>query len=165
MRSVLYSEIRRKKVDTPLQKGKAKLVEVLALKKGGFWLAGEVMIESGLIDKKGRFFPVSEVTYAAEDKVIKLSKPLSKGRKSPLDKHEIYLSRLDGIRVETPEGKDIGRIYDFELYTDMDPWRVWKIMVDPSSLSPLRRRVRIPTKSVEEINDKKVVLEKGWKER
>ncbi len=163
MRAVLYSEIIRKKVDTPAEKGKAKLVEVLALSKENTWLAGEVMIESGLVNRKGRFFPVSKVEYDRKDNVIKLSQLLSDGRKSPLDKHEFYLSRLDGKKVETHEGKEVGRIYDFELYTHLVPWRVWKMMVDPSGLSPLKRRIRIPTKKVEKVKDRKVVLKKGWR--
>ncbi|MEF8873336.1 MAG: hypothetical protein V5A88_01550 [Candidatus Thermoplasmatota archaeon] len=163
MRAVLYSEIIRRKVDTPVEKGKAKLVEVLALSKESSWVAGEVSIESGLVNKRGRFFPVSAVEYDRDKKTIKLSQAHGQGRKYPLDKHEFYLSRLDGKKVETHDGDEVGRIYDFEIYTHLVPWKVWKMMVDPSGLSPLKRRVRIPTKKVNEVKDKKVVLKEGWK--
>ncbi len=160
MKSLLYSELMRKKVDTPTKKGKAKLVEILALRKKGYWYAGEVMIESGLVDKSGKFFSVSDIEYDREEKRVKLSKNLNEGRTRPLDEHEFYLSRLDGRKVESHSGEELGRVYDFELYVDMKPWRVWKMMINPSGISPLKRRQRIPTKVVEELKSNKIILKK-----
>lgn len=163
MKSKLYSELIRKKVDTPKQKGKSKLVEILALQEDGYWVAGEVMIESGLVNKEGRFFPVSELTYLPDEGRFELSKSLKEGNKEPMEKHELYLSYLDGKKVKSTEGKELGRVYDFELYIDFTPWKVWKLLMDPSGLSPLKRRVKVPTKAVQKIEDRTIVLKKGWK--
>lgn len=163
MKARLYSELIRKKVDTPVQKGKAKLVEILAMQGDGYWVAGEVMIESGLVSKSGRFFPVSEITYLSDENKFELSKPLDKGKKKPMDDHELHLSYLDGKKVKSSKGKELGRIYDFELYTDFTPWKVWKLLIDPAGLSPLKRRRKVATKTVQKIEDKSIVLKEGWK--
>jgi len=165
MKSTLYSEMIRKKVDTPARKGKSKVVEILAMQGEGYWVAGEVMIESGLVNSKGRFFPVSELTFLPDKNRFKLSKKLDEGNKKPMDDHELHLSHLDGKKVTSYQGREVGRVYDFELYTDFTPWKVWKILVDPSGLSPMKRRIRVPTKAVQKIEDRKIVLKKGWKGR
>lgn len=165
MKSTLYSEMIRKKVDTPNQKGKSKVVEILASEGKGYWVAGEVMIESGLVSSKGRFFAVSELTYLSDEKKFKLSKRLGEGNKKPMEDHELHLSYLDGKKVKSAKGKEVGRIYDFELYTDFTPWKVWKILVNPTGLSPMKRRMKVPTKAVQKIEDKNLVLKKGWKGR
>ncbi|MBS3817418.1 MAG: PRC-barrel domain-containing protein [Candidatus Thermoplasmatota archaeon] len=165
MKSILYSKIIRTKVDTPNQRGKAKLVDVLALKDAGNWKAGEVMIESGLVNKKGRFFSVNEVRFDPEEEKLELTKSLNKGKKNPMGRHELFLSRLDGKKVVSSKGKDLGRVYDYELHLDLKPWKVWKILMDPTGLSPLKRRMKIPTKAVEKVEDKTIILKKGWKSK
>lgn len=161
MRSVLYSGILRKRVNTPKTKGKSKLVEILVLRKKDKWQVEEVMIESGMVNRKGVFFSVSDVKYDREKKVIELSKPLEKGRRSPKE-HELFLSRVDGSKVISHDGKELGRIYDFEMYTEITPWKVWKMLINPSGLSPLKRRDKIPTKAVKDVTSKKIKLKKGW---
>ena len=163
MKSRLYSELIRKKVDTPIQKGKSKLVEILATQGDGYWVASEVMIESGLVNRKGRFFPVSEVTYNSNENRFELDRSLNEGDLGPMDDSELHLSYLDGKKIKSHDGKELGRIYDFELYIDFAPWKVWKILMDPAKLSPLKRRIKIPTKAVDKIENKCLVLKKGWK--
>ncbi len=163
MDTILYSQIIRKKVDTPAKKGKAKLVDVLATQSKGYWEANEVMIETGLIDSKGRFFSTDEISNLSGEENLVVSKPIEKGSSTPADDNEIYLSRLDGRKVETHDGREVGRIYDYEIYTSSHPWKIWKLLIDPTGLSPLKRRIRIPTKNISDIQNKKLVLKEGYK--
>ncbi len=163
MDTILYSQIIRKKVDTPIQEGKAKLVDILAMQSKGYWEASEIMIETGLISSKGKFFSSDVLSNLTEKGNLKISVPIDQGHNSPKDKNEIYLSRLDGAKIETFENKEIGRIYDYEIYTESHPWKIWKLLVDPTGLSPLKRRVRIPTKNVKSITPERVILKEGYK--
>jgi len=163
MNTILYSEIIRKKVDTPAKKGKAKLVDILAKRSGGYWEANEIMIETGLISSKGKYFSTDELKNIGKDANMKVDKPIEAGRSAPSDKNELFLSRLDGKKVETFDGREIGRIYDYEIYISSHPWRVWKFLIDPTGLSPLKRRVRIPTKYVKEVTQKKIILKEEYK--
>lgn len=163
MNTILYSQIIRNKVDTPVRKGKAKLVEILAKKSKGYWESNEVKIETGLINKEGEFFSISELSNVGGDGRIELGVPMEQGRKRPYEENKIFLTRMEGRKVEGPEGQELGRIYDYELYIEKHPWMVWKLMINPLGLSPLKRRVRIPTKKVKSINDKKLILQQDWK--
>lgn len=163
MDTILYSEIIRKKVDTPAKEGKAKLVDILAKRSKGYWEADEIMIETGLISSKGKYFSSDELKNIGKDTNMRIDKPIETGRKTPLEKNEIFLSRLDGRKVESHDGREIGRIYDFEIYITSHPWKIWKFLIDPTGLSPLKRRVRIPTKHAKEVTQKKIILNEEYK--
>ncbi len=163
MDTILYSEIIRKKVDTPKVEGKAKLVDILAKESEGYWEADEIKIETGLIRSEGKYFSSEELQNVEKDTNMKIGKPVDAGRKHPSDKNEFFLSRLDGMKVETFDGREIGRIYDYEIYMRSHPWKVWKLLIDPTGLSPLKRRVRIPTKYVKEVGQKKIILKEEYK--
>lgn len=163
METILYSQIIRRKVDTPTKEGKAKLVDVLASWSTGYWEASEIIVETGLISSKGKFFSSNELTNLTAEGALELSKTMKEGNSAPKEENEIYLNRLDGTKVETYDGNEVGRIYDYEIYTDSHPWKIWKLLVNPTGLSPLKRRIRIPTKNVKEIGKKKVVLKEGYK--
>ncbi len=163
MDTILYSEIIRKKVDTPVKEGKAKLVDVLAKQSTGYWEADEIKIETGLIGSKGKYFSISELKDIGKDSNMKVNKPIESGRKLPSGENKIFLSRLDGRKVETFDGREVGRVYDYEIYTSSHPWKVWKFLIDPTGLSPLKRRVRIPTKHVKEVDQRKIILKEEYK--
>ncbi|MEF8835982.1 MAG: hypothetical protein V5A76_07500, partial [Candidatus Thermoplasmatota archaeon] len=61
MDTILYSEIIRKKVDTPTKEGKAKLVDILAKQSRGYWESDEIKIETGLINSEGKYFSTDEL--------------------------------------------------------------------------------------------------------
>jgi len=163
MDTILYSEIIRKKVDTPESEGKAKLVDILAKQSEGYWEADEIKIETGLIGSKGKYFSTRELKNIQKDTNMKIGKPVESGRKIPSEKNEFFLSRLDGRKVETFDGREIGRIYDYEIYMNSHTWKVWKLLIDPTGLSPLKRRIRIPTKYVKEVGQKKIILKEEYK--
>ncbi|MBS3790030.1 MAG: PRC-barrel domain-containing protein [Candidatus Thermoplasmatota archaeon] len=162
MNTILYSEMIRKKVDTPVEGVNAKLVDILARQAEGYWEANEIKIETGLISSKGKFFSTEELRNIGGDTRMKVGKPIDAGRKNPSDENELYLSRLDGRKVNTFDGRELGRIYDYELYIDSQPWKVWKLLIDPTGLSPLKRRVRIPTKHVKEVKQKVIILKEEY---
>lgn len=163
MDTILYSEMIRKKVDTPTKEGKAKLVDILAKQSRGYWEADEIKIETGLINSKGKYFSTDELGNIGRNTNMKVSKPVENGRKTPSDKNEHFLSRLDGRKVETFDGSEVGRVYDYEIYIDSQPWKIWKFLIDPTGLSPLKRRVRIPTKYAKEVKQKKIILKEEYK--
>lgn len=163
METILYSQMIRKKVDTPTKEAKAKLVDILATRANGYWEADEIMVETGLISSKGKFFSSNELNNLIGEDSLKLKKTMTEGKTSPKSENKIYLSRLDGTKVYTYDGNEVGRIYDYEIYTNSHPWKIWKLLIDPTGLSPLKRRIRIPTKNVGEIGQKKIVLKEGYK--
>jgi len=149
-------------VDTPAKEGKAKLVDILAKKTDGYWDADEIMIETGLINSKGKYFFTYELKNVGRETNMKIDKPVEAGRKTPSEKNELFLSRLDGRKVETFDHREIGRIYDFEIYITSHPWKIWKFLIDPTGLSPLKRRVRVPTKHAKEVTQKKIILDEEY---
>ncbi len=163
MDTILYTQMIRKKVDTPVRKGKAKLVEILARRSRGHWESDEVKIETGLINKEGKYFSIENLNNIGKDERVQLDRPVKQGNPTPSEKNDIYLTRLEGNKVESSQGQELGRVYDYELYIEDHPWKVWKLLVNPLGLSPLKRRVRIPTKNVRSIEDEKIILKKDWK--
>jgi len=163
MNTILYSEIIRKKVDTPAKKGKAKLVDIMAKQSRGYWEADEIKIETGIIGIEGKFFSTGQLKNIAEEGNMIVDKPIKAGRKTPSDENEFSLSRLDGRKVETFDGREVGRVYDYEIYITSHPWKVWKLLIDPTGLSPLKRRERIPTKYIKEVSQKKIILKEEYK--
>jgi len=162
MKTLLYSELIRKKVDTPAEEGKAKLVDILAKEAKGYWEADEIKIETGLINSKGKYFSTNELKNVKKDNNLKIDKNIEDGRVSPSSENEHFLSRLDGRKVETFVGNEVGRIYDYEILISSHPWKVWKLLVNPTGLSPLKRRLRIPTKYVKQVGQKKIILKEEY---
>ncbi len=157
MKTILYSEIIRRSVQVPNEKTRAKIVEIIACVGKSYWSAREVMVESGLIDKEGAFYPVDIFSGIMEDGDIVLKKYI-KGRETPNTAKPLFLSRLIKKPIEDVEGQEIGKVYDFELYAGKKPWMVWKILVNPLGLNPAKRRLRIPTSSVTDIKGDRILL-------
>lgn len=162
METKLYSQIVRTKVDTPMKKGKAKIVDVIAKETKGGWAGGEVKIETGLIGKEAKFFETKDLKNVGGDGNIKLKKPMDQGELTPSERNEVYLGHLDGRKVENSEGEELGRIYDYEILIETTPWKIWKMLVNPTGLSPLKRRVRIHTKYVDTITSDKIILKEEF---
>ncbi len=163
MKTKLYSQIVRTKVDTPVNKGKAKIVDILATKVKGSWEASEVKIETGLIGKEAKFFCSDKLENITKNGNVFVDVPIEQGNSNPIDQNEIYLSRLVGNKVETDNGHELGKIYDYEILIGTDPWKVWKLLIDPSGLSPLKRRIRIHTKHIKKITSDRLILDKNYK--
>ncbi len=157
MDTMLYSEIIRRPVQLPGDKKRAKIVEVVARKGKTHWNAEEIMIESGFIDKEGAFYPTKMLSDISKDGDI-LIKRYEKGMDVPKIKEGIYLSNLMKKPVQDSRGKEVGKVYDFEIYVGREPWIVWKILINPTGLSPTKRRHRIPTKNVQKIQGDKIIL-------
>ena len=153
----MYSEIIRRPVQVPNERTRAKIVEIVASRSNSHWRAGEVMVESGLIDREGAFYPVDIFSGVMEEGDIILNR-LIKGWETPKVSKPLFLSRMIKKTVEDVEGKEIGKIYDFELYAGRNPWIIWKVMVNPMGLDPTKRRMRIPTSSIAEIHGDKITL-------
>ncbi len=159
MKTILYSDIIRKKVEVPSKRSKAKLVEIAASRGKKNWYANEVMIESGLIDKKGAYYLVSTIKYLDKDGPLML-KPKKPGKLSPQKTDSFLLSGLIKKMVVDKSGEEIGRVYDFEIHIGRDPWIVWKMLVNPTGLKPKKRRLRIATHDVSEITSTKIKLKR-----
>ncbi len=157
METILYSEIIRRAVQVPNEKARAKVVEIIARRGKKHWHAGEVMIESGLIDREGAFYPVDIFSGVMEEGDIVIKKYV-KGRETPKSKNPQFLSRLIKRSVEDAEGQELGKIYDFELYAGSKPWIIWKVLVNPPGLNPAKRRLRIPTGSIDKIESDRIYL-------
>ncbi len=157
MKTTLYSNVIRRQVQVPNSRKRAKIVELVAKKvehKTGHWHVGEIMVESGLIDKEGLFFPIEYLSDVRVDGELKLD--YSKGRKKP--EGDIFLSQLIKSRVLDKEKELVGRAYDFEIYVAREPWMVWKILVEPKGLNPHKKRMRVNTNCVGEILPNKIIL-------
>ena len=163
MKTLLYSNLIRRKVILPMDKSRAKLVEIIVSQRKKFWCVRDVLVETGLIDHQGTYYNPSLLKDIPSKGPISIDKSGVDGsRKSPLG--DIFLSRLKDAKVIGPNDEEIGRIYDYELYIEQEPWIVWKILVRPAGLSPTKRRLRIPTKEIEKVSKTEVVLKEGWKE-
>ncbi len=157
MDTILYSEIVRRTVQLPGDRKKAKIVEIVARRGKTHWNAEEIMIESGLIDKDGAFYPTEMLADISKNGDIFIKKFVA-GKPEPKIRDGIYLSNLIKRPVHDSKGRELGKIYDFEIYIGRNPWIVWTILVNPIGLSPTKRRLRVPTKNVHKIQNDKVIL-------
>nr|AGF93342.1 hypothetical protein FLSS-23_0007 [uncultured organism] len=164
MATQLYSELIRSVVKNPAEKKKSKLVEMVAKEKDKYWEVLQLKIESGLISKKGMYVPTEDLKETSLGGELKLKKGIIEGRKNPSEEANLFLSRLNNEKILLSDSTEIGRVYDFEIHVSENPWKVWKLLVKPSGLSPLKKRLRIPVKSVDKITSEGIYLEEGWKE-
>lgn len=162
MTTQLYSELIRNSVKNPAEKKKSKLVDIVAKARNKYWEVVQLKIESGLISKKGMYISPKYLKNVLNDEELELKKGIIDADKNPSEDADIFLCRLNNEKVLSTEGNELGRIYDFEIYVSEHPWKVWKILVKPSGLSPLKRRLRIPIKSIEKIDSDGLYLKNGW---
>ncbi len=115
------------------------------------------MVESGLIDKEGVFYPVDIFSGIMQEGDIVLKKFI-KGSETPKVANPIFLSRLIKRPVEDVDGQDIGKIYDFEIFAGRNPWIIWKVLVNPLGINPTKRRLRIPTSAITNMQNDRITL-------
>lgn len=154
MNTKLYSELVRRKIQVPNDRKSAKIVDVVMHQKDSKWIAYEIMVESGWIDKDASFFPTSSLTNPKEDGEIRMKGGI-KGTKKP-KRGDVYLSKIKKHRVITTDDDELGRAYDFEIFVGDRSWIIWKILVNPLGYNPNKRRLRIPTKDVKKIDSKNI---------
>ncbi len=158
MKTILYSELIRRTVNIPHERTKGKLVEIVARRGKKYWPIEEIMIESGLIDKKADFYMMTDLEELKEEGTLALNTHVS-GRERPAKKENIFLSKLIKSKVVDNEEEEYGRVYDFEIIqVNEDQWIVWKILADPAGLSPRKKRLRIPTVEVQKLSSDKVFV-------
>ncbi len=160
---MLYSELINRTVINPVDKEKSKLVEIVAKDKGKYWETWDVMIESGMIHKEGKYFSIESLSGVQSNEDIVLGVSTTEGADSPQRGGDIYLSELNKGKVVTHKGEEIGKVYDFEIYVASEPWKVWKVFSNPLGLSPMKRRQRIAIKDIEEVRPNKLKLKESWK--
>jgi len=164
MATILYSELIRNAVKNPAEKKKSKLVDIIAKPREKYWQVIQLKIESGLISKKGMYISPESVKNILNEEELELKKGIIDGNKNPSDEADIFLSRVNNVKVLSSESNELGRVYDFEIHVSDTPWKVWKLLVKPSGLSPLKKRLRIPVKNVEKIDAEGIYLKEGWTE-
>jgi len=157
MKTKLYSDIIRRRVDVPNRREKTKLVEIVASIGGKHWYAEEVMIESGLIDKEGYYYPTSAVEGLDGEDPLTLNAK-SSGKEKTKRPDSYLLSGMIKNMVIDSSGEELGRVYDFEIYVDRNPWIIWKLLVNPVGLKPTKKRIRIPTSKVSNVSSDKIHL-------
>ncbi len=164
MATILYSELIRNVVKNPAEKKKSKLVDIVAKTREKYWQVIQLKIESGLITKKGMYISPESIKNILNGEELELKKGIIDGNKNPSEKADIFLSRVNNVKVLSSESNELGRVYDFEIHVSDTPWKVWKLLVKPSGLSPLKKRLRIPVKNVEKIDTEGIYLKEGWTE-
>ncbi len=136
---------------------RAKIVDITADKNERYWISNGVIIETGFLDSSAEYHPNKSLQDIPKKGQIIL-KP-SKGKFKRKDKW--LLSKIKGKKVMKDE-KEIGRIYDFELFVDKKPWIIWKLFVSPAGISPMKRRIKIRTNSIEEYDGERLYLKSDW---
>ncbi len=162
MKTILYSKIRKKKIDTPIKESEGKLVDVLVDDSEDYWEAEEVMIKTGMIKGDIVFLPTVDIEEIEEETNITIKKSLNNASEEPAKAFPIRLEDIKGYIVKNSEGEELGKVYDYEISTDVEPWIVWKLLVKPTNLSPLKRRARFSTEDVDKIEDEEIFLVKGY---
>ncbi|MFW5928623.1 MAG: hypothetical protein ACOC5D_00100 [Thermoplasmatota archaeon] len=162
MATRLYSEMIRSVVKNPAEKKKSKLVEIVAKSRDKYWQVVQLKIESGLISKKGIYVDPKYINNVLDEGDFKLKKGIIDGNKNPREDADLFLSRINNEKVLSSNGNELGRIYDFEIHVSESPWKVWKVLVKPTGLSPLQRRLRIPVEKVEKVESEGIFLKEGW---
>lgn len=161
MRTMMYSDIIRRDVELPINSEKAKIVDITAIIKEKYWESHGVIIETGFLDSKAKYYPNTLLQDVSKEGKIKLKSTKRKHKKVG----DLRLSRIKGTKILTHDEEDVGRVYDFEIFVDKEPWIIWKLLVNPLGLSPTKRRLKIGTKSIKEYKDGKLYLKSGWNRR
>ncbi len=158
MKTILFSQIRRRKVQTSADKGTPKVVDLIGTKSKNYIKIIEMKGDTGLINQKAEYFPIKAVKplkKGDEDIYLKDSKSAHKQSRG-----EISLSSLKNAKVYDADDEEIGRVYDYEIYIEEMPWLVWKILVKSHLISVIERRLRIPLKYVSKLEGNKIYLDK-----
>lgn len=163
MKTILYSNLIRRNVRLPHERKRAKLVDIVAFRREKYWTITDILVETGLIDHEGTYYNPSVLSIVQEKGPLFIDKYDSQDVRET-SKGDISLCRLKNSKVVSYNKKEIGHIYDYELYTDRDPWIVWTLMASPIGLSPTKRRVKIRTKDVDKVKPNEVVLKENWQE-
>ncbi|MFW6141907.1 MAG: hypothetical protein ACOC53_05040 [Candidatus Saliniplasma sp.] len=158
MKTIMYSDLIRRDVEMPDISERAKIVDISAKIEEKYWVSYGVIIETGFLGSKARYYPGTLLERISEEGPVKLKSSKKKYER----KEDLLLSKIKGAKILTEDEKEIGRVYDFEIFIDGDPWIVWKILVNPVGMSILKRRIRIGTKYVREYKDGKLFLKSGW---
>lgn len=151
MKTILYSQMIRKTVGLPNSSQKAKLVEILAERGKRGWTTKEMILETGLLGKEGKYYPTNIIKDITTEGNILVRKVSVRGKNEPSTEVYFLLSNLKGERAIGPNWQELGRAYDFEISIKSDPWLIWKVLIKPPGLSPTKRRIKVPTKDVIDI--------------
>ncbi|MFO7791840.1 MAG: hypothetical protein R6W73_02520 [Candidatus Saliniplasma sp.] len=157
MKTIMYSDIIRRNVELPNISDKAKIVDITAEDREKYWVSHGVIVETGFLDSKAKYYSNTLMGDITEKGPIIFKR---KGTKSQR-KGKWLLSKIKGSKV-SKDDKEIGRVYDFEMFVDRKPWIIWKILVNPLGISPLKRRVKIGTGYVDDYKGGKLHLKSSW---
>lgn len=161
MKTILFSQIQRKKVGSAAEEGSPKVVDLIGTRSNSYIKVKELEVETGLINREVEFFPIEAVKpFKSKDKVIYLKDFKSGHKHSTAD---ISLSSLKNSRVYDSREEQIGRIYDYEIYIKEMPWIVWKMLIKSHLISVIERRLRVPIKHISSIEGDKIHLDKEIK--
>lgn len=164
MKTVLYSNMKKKKIETPVGSDKGKIADFhLKEDEEDHWLVDEVMISVGTLKRDKKFVPIEEMELIEDEEKIKVTTPLEEASNNPLEPYPLKLKEMKGCIVETESGEEIGKVYDYEIATELDSWMVWKLLVKPTDLSPLKRRTKVAVKDVIEVKEDKIVAKDEYK--
>ncbi|MFW5907424.1 MAG: hypothetical protein ACOCTR_03590 [Candidatus Natronoplasma sp.] len=158
MKTILYTDLINRRVNLPDEFKRGKIKDVLAEPSEGIWTVHELMVTTGLFRKESRFFFTYELQNVGKEGSISVMKTMEEARKEPSEASEFYMDEIYGRKVETSHGHEIGRVYDYELSLDLEPWTVWKLLVEPSNLSPYKRRKRLSIENVEKVEKNKIIF-------
>lgn len=157
MKTRLYSEIRKMKVNTPIEENAGKIIDILGHKSGKYWECKEVEIRSGLIKSEKNYFEVEDFDNV-EKEWIEMDKGIEDGKDSYSTPIDISLSNMKGKKVITQDEEEVGVIYDYEIQVDSRPWKVWYILVRPGGISPTKRRKRVSMEDIKSVETEQVIL-------
>jgi len=163
MKTKLYSELIKMKVNTPTEENAGKIVDILGERSKKHWEASEVEMKSGMIKTEKNYFRVSDLTYVDEERIT-LEKSIDHGKESHSSDIDISLSTTKGKDLMNKDEEKIGTIYDFEIQIDSQPWKVWNILAKPTGMSPKKRRLKISIEEIESVEPDMVILIESYVE-
>jgi len=157
MKTMMYSDIIRRDIELLTDSNRAKIVDITADKREKYWVSHGIIIETGFLDSKAKYYPNTSIHDIPSEGAIRLES--TEGKKKREDKW--LLSKIKGKKI-MKDKTVIGRVYDFEIFTDRNPWVIWKLFVNPIGISPMKRRTKIRTSSIEEYENGKLSLKSDW---
>lgn len=153
---MLYSELKKYGVTTPLGDKVGKAVEVVVSIKD--WNVKELAVSPGFF-KKQVGYDFDAVKNVDDNK----KKMIIEGRTHPASKsttEHMNINDLMRKKIFSSDDKEIGKMYDVVIATKPEYWKMEKALIHHGTL---KRRLRLSSSEIESITDK-IVLSKTYEE-
>ena len=146
----LFSQMEGYKIRSKLGDDMGKLEDLII--DSSTWKVKGLIVAEGLLVKNRSLVKPFDIKLDHDVEQILLS-PEAKTEEITQEKssiHYLYLSDLMKKHVITSDDDKIGKIYDIEIATELNEWKVWKLLI---KVGFKQRRLRVRPENISKLGE------------